>query len=160
MEAPDEGLKLPTLSAMEAAEEVSGGGGGGCPFAHGGAPGTAAGSAKHEPVYYADYLELNKLLSAQHMKSEDHGKPAHDEMLFIVVHQAYELWFKQILHELDLVMKLFAQTPIPEVHFNHFFNAASSSFSSLHSAKMRDRLSLLVICRKAWARSTTTRSES
>jgi tryptophan 2,3-dioxygenase len=114
MEAPDDGLRLPTLTTMEAAEESSGGGGGGCPFAHGGAAGVAASRTKQEPVYYADYLELNKLLNAQHMKSEDHGKPAHDEMLFIIVHQSYELWFKQILHELDLVMKLFAQTPIPE----------------------------------------------
>jgi tryptophan 2,3-dioxygenase len=83
----------------------------GCPFA-----GEGASQKKgHEPVYYADYLELNKLLNAQHMKSEAAGAPAHDEMLFIIVHQAYELWFKQILHELDLVMKLFTQIPIPEV---------------------------------------------
>ncbi|MEZ4741596.1 MAG: tryptophan 2,3-dioxygenase family protein [Bdellovibrionota bacterium] len=44
---------------------------------------------------YSDYLELDKILDAQHPKSIDE----HDETLFIVVHQVYELWFKQILHE-------------------------------------------------------------
>jgi tryptophan 2,3-dioxygenase len=53
--------------------------------------------------YYADYLQLDRLLSAQAPESVRHGKPAHDEMLFIIVHQAYELWFKQILHELDRI---------------------------------------------------------
>jgi tryptophan 2,3-dioxygenase len=54
-------------------------------------------------AYYADYLELDRLLNAQQPESARHGKPAHDEMLFIIVHQAYELWFKQILHELDRI---------------------------------------------------------
>ena len=53
--------------------------------------------------YYADYLKLDAVLSAQAPESTRHGRPAHDEMLFIIVHQAYELWFKQILHELDRV---------------------------------------------------------
>ena len=53
--------------------------------------------------YYSDYLDLDRLLSAQHPESARHGRPAHDEMLFIIVHQAYELWFKQILHELDRI---------------------------------------------------------
>ncbi|EKE68733.1 tryptophan 2,3-dioxygenase family protein [Gallaecimonas xiamenensis] len=56
--------------------------------------------------YYSDYLQLDKLLGAQAMESEKHGHPAHDEMLFIVTHQAYELWFKQLLHELRSVMAL------------------------------------------------------
>jgi tryptophan 2,3-dioxygenase len=54
-------------------------------------------------AYYGDYLELERLLSAQSPESARHGRPAHDEMLFIIVHQAYELWFKQILHELDRI---------------------------------------------------------
>jgi tryptophan 2,3-dioxygenase len=45
---------------------------------------------------YGDYLKLNELLDLQHPLSEG---PEHDEMLFIVIHQVYELWFKQILHE-------------------------------------------------------------
>lgn len=57
-------------------------------------------------VYYGDYLQLDKLLDAQHLHSADAGTPAHDEMLFIIVHQAFELWFKQVLWELDAVMRL------------------------------------------------------
>jgi tryptophan 2,3-dioxygenase len=54
-------------------------------------------------AYYADYLKLDELLGAQQPESARRGRPAHDEMLFIIVHQAYELWFKQILHELDRI---------------------------------------------------------
>jgi tryptophan 2,3-dioxygenase len=49
---------------------------------------------------YARYLKLDELLSLQQPKSEG---PEHDEMLFIVIHQVYELWFKQVCHELDLL---------------------------------------------------------
>ena len=55
------------------------------------------------PLTYAKHLRLARLLSSQERQSEAAGRPAHDEMLFIVVHQAYELWFKQILFELDRV---------------------------------------------------------
>ena len=57
-------------------------------------------------INYADYLGLDKILASQHPESARHGVDAHDEMLFIVIHQAYELWFKQILHELDSVIAL------------------------------------------------------
>ncbi|MCC5879311.1 MAG: tryptophan 2,3-dioxygenase [Idiomarina sp.] len=60
-----------------------------------------------EAVYYGDYLQLDKLLDAQALQSEKYAQPAHDEMLFIVVHQAYELWFKQVLHELRSVLAIF-----------------------------------------------------
>ena len=51
--------------------------------------------------YYGTYLGVDKLLSLQTPLSLKDGKiEAHDEMLFIIVHQTYELWFKQILHEL------------------------------------------------------------
>ncbi len=52
------------------------------------------------PCYYGDYLQLDKFLDSQHPVSPQYGEEAHDEMLFIIVHQAYELWFKQILHEI------------------------------------------------------------
>ena len=55
-------------------------------------------------VYYSDYLQLEKILDAQFPESSRRNSPAHDEMLFIVIHQAYELWFKQILHELDSIL--------------------------------------------------------
>lgn len=67
-----------------------------------------------EPLYYADYLGLDKLLSSQSLKSAEHGPPAHDEHLFIIVHQVYELWFKQILHELDSVLGIFNQEYVDE----------------------------------------------
>ncbi len=54
-------------------------------------------------VHYHDYLQLDKILNAQFPESDKHGLPAHDEMLFIVIHQAYELWFKQLHHEVDSV---------------------------------------------------------
>ena len=54
-------------------------------------------------LYYTDYLELDKILNSQHPKSNNQT----DELLFIVIHQAYELWFKQIIHELDAVRGIF-----------------------------------------------------
>jgi tryptophan 2,3-dioxygenase len=51
---------------------------------------------------YANYLKLDELLSLQQPQSQ--GK-AHDEMLFIVIHQTYELWFKEVLHEIDLLRR-------------------------------------------------------
>ncbi len=45
---------------------------------------------------YGSYLRLGQLLDAQHLESDP---PAHDELLFITIHQVYELWFKQLLHE-------------------------------------------------------------
>jgi tryptophan 2,3-dioxygenase len=50
---------------------------------------------------YGKYLKLKELLACQVLESAKAGRPAHDELLFIVTHQTYELWFKQILHELD-----------------------------------------------------------
>lgn len=64
-------------------------------------------------LYYADYLHLDKILSSQHQKSfNQHSDAAHDEMLFIIVHQTYELWFKQILFELDYIQNVFNQQNI------------------------------------------------
>ncbi len=60
-------------------------------------------------VYYKDYLALDTILNAQ--KTESEGK-AHDEMLFIVIHQTYELWFKQLLYEIDSVMDILGQGAI------------------------------------------------
>ncbi|MEO6542032.1 MAG: tryptophan 2,3-dioxygenase family protein [Ferruginibacter sp.] len=58
-------------------------------------------------VYYADYLQLEKITGAQHPESFRAGNtPAHDEMLFIIIHQAYELWFKQVLFEVNSVIDI------------------------------------------------------
>jgi tryptophan 2,3-dioxygenase len=50
---------------------------------------------------YGSYLKIEELLSLQQSRS-----PEHDEMLFIIIHQVYELWFKELLHEFDHVMQL------------------------------------------------------
>jgi len=55
-----------------------------------------------EALTYASYLKLDDLLALQERRSEGE----HDEMLFIVIHQVYELWFKEILHELDYCKRL------------------------------------------------------
>lgn len=66
-----------------------------------------------QPKYYGTYLQIEKILDAQHPVSFQEGnEPAHDEMLFIIIHQAYELWFKQILFELAYVTKVFGQEHI------------------------------------------------
>src|SRR6476661_1627864 len=55
-------------------------------------------------VHYHDYLQLDKILNAQEPESARHNVSAHDEMLFIIIHQAYELWFKQLHHEADSIV--------------------------------------------------------
>ena len=66
-----------------------------------------------EPMYYGTYLGLDKILDSQHPVSfQNNNQPAHDEMLFIIIHQAYELWFKQILFELDYVLNVFSKEKI------------------------------------------------
>jgi tryptophan 2,3-dioxygenase len=57
-------------------------------------------------MHYHDYLQLDKVLNAQFPESEKLQLPAHDEMLFIIIHQAYELWFKQLHHEVDSIGRI------------------------------------------------------
>jgi tryptophan 2,3-dioxygenase len=62
---------------------------------------------ENKAVYYGEYLQLEKITGAQDPESFKAGKiPAHDEMLFIIIHQAYELWFKQILFEVNSVIAI------------------------------------------------------
>ena len=68
----------------------------------------------YPPISYSDYLRMDDLLELQVKRSDTLGTPAHDEMLFIIVHQTYELWFKQILTELDSVLHVFRQTQVVE----------------------------------------------
>jgi tryptophan 2,3-dioxygenase len=56
-------------------------------------------------VTYSSYLHIDELLDLQKPRSEG---PEHDELLFIVIHQVYELWFKEVLHEIDRVKALLA----------------------------------------------------
>ena len=59
---------------------------------------------------YTDYLRIDDLLNLQSTKSSEH-----DETLFIIIHQVYELWFKQTLHEFDLLQSSFAREDTPVV---------------------------------------------
>jgi tryptophan 2,3-dioxygenase len=59
---------------------------------------------------YSDYLRLDELLALQHPGDE------HDEMLFIVIHQSYELWFKEMLHELDYLKRLLSHDDLPRAN--------------------------------------------
>ncbi|KAL1459260.1 hypothetical protein WDU94_011262 [Cyamophila willieti] len=67
---------------------------------------------------YSEYLKLDRLLSCQQMLSVDKSQGQctgiHDEHLFIITHQAYELWFKQILFELDSVRHIFNNSMVDE----------------------------------------------
>src|SRR5205823_1819845 len=63
---------------------------------------------------YGTYLRVPELLSLQQLLSDP---PAHDELLFIVVHQAYELWFKELLLELETARdRMFARDPAGCMH--------------------------------------------
>jgi tryptophan 2,3-dioxygenase len=67
-----------------------------------------------EGIYYPDYLGLDRLLDTQRLESTRGGETVHDEMLFIIVHQSYELWFKQVIWELDSILAIFDQTAVDE----------------------------------------------
>lgn len=69
---------------------------------------------KYSSIHYSSYLGLEKILGAQHPRSKELGKEAHEETLFIIVHQVYELWFKQILHEVESVVDLFKTHNVDE----------------------------------------------
>ena len=66
-------------------------------------------SKKNSSVHYNEYLDLDKILDAQTPLSKAGNNEAHEEMLFIIIHQTYELWFKQIIHEIDSVMALLSR---------------------------------------------------
>ncbi|XP_029170080.1 tryptophan 2,3-dioxygenase [Nylanderia fulva] len=79
---------------------------------------------------YGEYLCLDKILSAQRLLSTEYSDEVHDEHLFIVTHQAYELWFKQIIFEVDSVRTLFSSES------NNY--DASNKSSSNHSTAKQD----------------------
>lgn len=64
---------------------------------------------KYAAIHYNSYLELDKLMDCQHPRSGNFGEEAHDEMLFIITHQTYELWFKQLIHEVKKIHSYFGE---------------------------------------------------
>ncbi|XP_014101022.1 tryptophan 2,3-dioxygenase [Bactrocera oleae] len=79
-----------------------------CPYAGNGSlhDDTATPLGTEIGMIYGEYLMLDKVLSSQRMLSVVDNRPVHDEHLFIVTHQAYELWFKQIIFELDSIREM------------------------------------------------------
>lgn len=61
-------------------------------------------------VTYASYLRLDELLALQQPRA---GELEHDETLFVIIHQVYELWFKEVLHELDYLQQLLRSNDTP-----------------------------------------------
>ena len=80
-----------------------------------------------KPVYYSEYLQLDKILNAQAPESGKEGIRADDEMLFIIIHQTYELWFKQVLHELGIIREVFQQ--------DNIHNNAPDIYNTVHRLK-------------------------
>jgi tryptophan 2,3-dioxygenase len=66
----------------------------------------SSGADRPKAVTYGSYLRIDDLLALQQPRSEG---PEHDELLFIVIHQVYELWFKELLHEIDFAQELLEQ---------------------------------------------------
>lgn len=88
-----------------------------------------------DSVYYSEYLQLHKILEAQFPESDKAGIEAHDEMLFIITHQAFELWFKQIMFELESVISLLSQKSVQE-------NEVSTCVHRLHRMESILRMSM------------------
>lgn len=89
------------------------------------------------PVYYSEYLQLDKILNAQLPESDKEGIKADDEMLFIIIHQVYELWFKQVLHEVNIVRNIFISEEVP--------NSSPDMYNAVHRlSRVREILKLLV----------------
>ena len=68
--------------------------------------------SKEKSLHYASYLALEEVLGAQRPRSDEH-----DEVLFIVVHQVYELWFKQLLHELAYLQRMLEESNTAQALF-------------------------------------------
>jgi len=85
----------------------------GCPFRR--SPYRSQTEDEIEGLNYNDYLGLDKLLTSQHPQSEICGKEAPDELLFIITHQVFELWFKMVIRDLDNVLHIFAGDVVPNV---------------------------------------------
>jgi len=77
----------------------------GCPFGRSAEGNSSASVGSGALLNYGSYLRVNDLLKLQNQLS---SPPTHDELLFIIIHQTYELWFKELLHDLDAVVESLA----------------------------------------------------
>ncbi len=74
-----------------------------------------------EQLTYSSYLKVSELLKLQHPQS---APPHHDELLFIIVHQTYELWFKELLHDLDAVVSNLRKAGMNPASHDEVYEAA------------------------------------
>jgi aminocarboxymuconate-semialdehyde decarboxylase len=75
----------------------------------------------HDRLTYSSYLKIPELLSLQHFQS---SPPRHDELLFIIVHQTYELWFKELIHDLEAVVRCLQKAADKPGERNEVYEAA------------------------------------
>jgi tryptophan 2,3-dioxygenase len=103
-----------------------------------------------KPTTYWEYLRLEELLELQGGKERDESALVNDEVLFIVIHQIDELWFKLALRELVSVRDLFHQNPVPEQSLASavrglrrlamLFSQVSTHFALMETMTTRDYL--------------------
>jgi tryptophan 2,3-dioxygenase len=99
---------------------------------------------------YWEYIKVEELLRLQGGFDGDESKLENDEVLFIVVHQVYELWFKVILRELSVARDLFRQNPVPDIQLASavrsfrrvcaIFEQATDHFKVMETLTTRDYL--------------------
>lgn len=99
---------------------------------------------------YWDYIKVEELLSLQSGLRDDDDEIGNDEVVFIVVHQIYELWFKLVLRELSSVRGLFRRNPVPDESLAAatrslrrcatIFEAAADHFQVVETLTTRDYL--------------------
>ena len=99
---------------------------------------------------YWNYIRVEELLSLQGGIDGDESKLTNDEVLFITVHQVYELWFKLALREILRARDIFRQNPVPDVQMsaavrslkriNTIFEQAVSHFKVVETLTTRDYL--------------------
>ena len=87
----------------------------------GGAPHPIEDAPQCEQLSYSSYLQVPELLKLQHPQS---SPPHHDELLFIIVHQTYELWFKELLHDLDAVVANLRKAGLNPTSHDEVYEAA------------------------------------
>ncbi|HTJ84795.1 MAG TPA: tryptophan 2,3-dioxygenase family protein [Polyangiaceae bacterium] len=99
---------------------------------------------------YWEYIRVEELLRLQGGIDDDESKRSNDEVLFIVVHQIYELWFKLVIRELTSARDLFDQNPVPDMalaqatrsfkRVTAIFEQAVSHFKVMETLTTRDYL--------------------
>lgn len=107
-------------------------------------------TGERKTATYWDYIRVEDLLGLQGGLNNDESTLGNDEVLFIVVHQVYELWFKLVIRELESVKNLLLRNPVPEQDISsavqklercgEIFRVASDHFRVIETISTRDYL--------------------